>query len=140
MAQSPDSNAITEGIRVRASARYIPEQSDPDRGDFFFAYTISIANEGSEPARLVARHWIIKDSDNHREDVRGPGVVGETPRLESGESFEYQSNCPLHTPWGTMEGVYQMRRDDETTFNAEIGRFFLVADQLKKGGEVKTKG
>lgn len=132
MAQSPDSDALTDGIRIRAAARYIPEQSDPDRQDYFFAYKISISNEGVEPARLVSRHWIIKDADNRREDVQGPGVVGETPRLESGQSFEYQSNCPLHTPWGTMEGVYKMRRDDDTTFDVEIGRFFLVADQLKK--------
>jgi ApaG protein len=46
-----------------------------------------------------------------------------------GESHEYSSYCPLPTTWGTMEGTYQMRRDDGTTFDAKVGRFYLVAPQ-----------
>lgn len=131
MPQSPDSETTTEGIRVHAAARYVPDSSDPDRQHYFFAYTITITNEGDDPARLMSRHWVIKDADNHREDVRGPGVIGESPRLEKGQCFRYESACPLPTAWGTMEGSYQMRRDDGSTFDAQIGRFFLVADHLR---------
>lgn len=131
MSQSPDSNVSTHGIRVQARAQYLHEHSDPDHSQYLFAYTITITNEGAQPAQLLSRHWVILDANNHREDVRGPGVVGETPRLAPDQNFQYQSACPLTTPWGTMEGTYLMRRDDGSTFSASIGRFFLVADELK---------
>ena len=119
------SDTTTEGVRVGAAAFFLPEQSEPDEHKFLFGYTIVIANEGAAPAQLVSRHWVIIDAEGRREEVRGPGVVGETPRLEPGQAFKYQSFCPLRTPWGTMEGTYQMRRDDGATFDAQIGRFYL---------------
>lgn len=119
------SEVVTEGIRVGAAALYLPQESDPDEDRYAFGYTIVISNEGDSPAQLLARHWLIIDANGRREDVRGPGVVGETPRLEPGQAFKYQSFCPLHTGWGTMEGSYTMRRDDGQTFDANIGRFYL---------------
>jgi ApaG protein len=120
------SDTITEGIRVQADAQYMPADSDPAGGQFLYAYRVVITNVGTQPARLRSRHWIIIDSDHKREDVHGEGVVGKTPRLAAGESFAYTSGCPLGKPWGTMEGSYQMERDDGKTFRARIGRFFLV--------------
>lgn len=119
------SEELTEGIRVGASAFYLPQESDPDERRYAFAYTIVIANEGDRAAKLLSRHWVIIDAQGRREEVRGPGVVGETPRLEPGQAFKYQSLCPLRTPWGTMEGSYTMRRDDGGTFEALVARFFL---------------
>lgn len=120
------SDTVTEGIRVQAQAQFVESESDPEHLRWFYAYRIVIRNEGSAPARLRSRHWIILDSDNRREDVRGPGVVGKTPRLAPGEQFEYVSSCPLRTAWGTMEGSYTFERDDGTSFDAAIGRFFLA--------------
>lgn len=120
------SDSTTEGIRVGATAYYLPEHSDPDEDRYTFGYTIVIANNGDSAAQLLSRHWIIIDGAGHREEVRGPGVVGQTPRLEPGQAFKYQSFCPLSTPWGTMEGTYEMRRDDGTLFEARIGRFYLA--------------
>src|SRR3712207_2667213 len=119
------SDVTTHGVRVGATAYYLPEESDPDEPLYVFGYTIVIANQGDEPVQLLSRHWVIIDANGRREDVRGPGVVGETPRLEPGQAFKYRSFCPLRTPWGTMEGTYQMRRDTGETFDAEIGRFYL---------------
>lgn len=119
--------ATTEGIRVRVQPVYVPAQSDPDREHFFFAYTVLIANDGAEPAQLVSRHWIITDGLGRTEHVRGPGVVGHTPRLEPGQAFEYTSCCPLTTPTGWMHGTYQMVRDDGRTFDARIEVFELLA-------------
>jgi ApaG protein len=127
MAQSPDSDTITAGIRVQAAARYLPEQSDPEHDRFTFTYRVVISNEGSRRAKLQSRHWLIIDAEGHREEVRGPGVVGEFPDLAPGERFEYTSGCPLATSWGTMEGSYQMEREDGAAFDAAIGRFFLVS-------------
>lgn len=119
------SDTTTEGIRIGAAAFYIPEHSDPDRDRYVFGYNILIANHSDTPVQLLSRHWTIIDASGHREEVRGPGVVGQTPRLEPGQAFKYQSFCPLSTPWGTMEGTYQMQRDDGTLFDARIGRFYL---------------
>jgi len=101
------SEALTNGIRVRVHSVYVPERSDPEQGHWFFAYRVDIANEGSESAQLVSRHWIITDANGHVEQVRGPGVVGEQPVLQPGESFQYTSACPLPTPVGTMHGTYR---------------------------------
>jgi ApaG protein len=111
---------------VQAVAQYLPTESDPGSRRYLFSYRIRIANEGPQRARLRSRHWIILDADNKREDVKGPGVVGEHPDLGPGESFEYTSSCPLKTRWGTMEGSYTFERPDGSTFEAVVGRFFLV--------------
>lgn len=120
------SATVSHGIRVDATAFYLPDESDPTIGKYVFGYRISLTNEGEQPAELVSRHWRIIDAEGHAEEVRGPGVVGKTPHLEPGESFEYTSYAPLGTDWGTMEGEYTMKRDDGTTFEARVGRFFLT--------------
>ncbi len=123
------SDVTTQGIRVGAAAFYLPDRSDPDDHQFVFGYNIVIANVGDAPATLLTRHWIIIDAHGVREEVRGEGVIGQTPRLEPGQAFKYQSFCPLRTPWGTMEGQYTMRRDDGQYFDAKIGRFYLAQTQ-----------
>ncbi len=117
--------ALTEGIRVTVSSRYIAEQSLPRARRYVWAYTVRIANEGHAPARLVTRHWVITDARGKVDEVRGPGVVGEQPLLEPGESFQYTSSCLLRTPRGTMHGSYQMVREDGQIFDAEIAPFSL---------------
>ena len=112
-------------ITVRARSTYVPEQSDEDGGRFVFAYTITVTNTGTVAARLVSRHWIITDSDNHVQEVRGMGVVGEQPTLQPQESFEYTSGTAIATPVGTMRGSYQMVAEDGTSFDAPIPEFTL---------------
>ena len=118
--------AVTEGIRVQVTPSYVAERSDPDRGQFFFAYMVRISNEGTEPAQLLTRHWIITDGLGRTEHVKGPGVVGHTPRLEPGQSFEYTSCCPLSTPSGWMHGTYQMVTAEGEGFDAQIAPFTLA--------------
>jgi ApaG protein len=131
MGRPASSDTVTDGIRIQASAEYREDDSNPDHKQFTFSYRIVITNEGTSRAKLKSRHWIIVDADNHREDVRGAGVVGKTPDLAPGERFEYTSGCPLRTSWGTMEGSYTMEREDGRQFPAQIGRFFLVSSALK---------
>ena len=126
------SDQTTQGVRVGATAFYIPDQSDPDNQQYIFGYNIVIANVGDQPAELLTRHWVIIDAHGRREDVRGDGVVGQTPRLEPGQAFKYQSFCPLKTNWGTMEGEYTMQRDNGERFDVKIGRFYLA---LPKSGK-----
>jgi ApaG protein len=110
---------------VTVSPRFLPEQSDPDNDKYLFAYTIRIVNSGQTTAQLMSRHWIITDANQHVEEVRGPGVVGEQPRLAPGEAFEYTSGCPLPTPFGSMRGSYQCVAEDGTPFEVPIPEFLL---------------
>ena len=113
-------------ITVLVTSEYLPRQSDPDEGRFAFAYHIRIENRGDEAARLLSRHWIITDGNSRVQEVRGPGVVGETPRIESGGSHQYSSSVLLDTEVGTMEGRYQMISDSGDSFEAEITPFLLA--------------
>lgn len=119
------SEAVTRGIRVSVVSEYAPERSRPHANEWFFLYTITIRNEGRETVQLISRHWIITNGAGQVEEVRGPGVVGQQPTLAPGESFIYTSGCPLDTPFGTMEGTYQMVTDDGESFNAKIATFTL---------------
>lgn len=120
-----DSTATTRGVQVSVQSSFVPERSQPAAGRWFFAYRIRITNRGAVPVRLLNRHWVITDAHGEVEEVRGPGVVGEQPTLAPGESFEYTSFCPLQTPFGTMEGSYEMVTADGEHFRARIGRFTL---------------
>jgi ApaG protein len=119
------SNVTTQGIRVEVESKYVPQQSSPRDHHYVFAYTVRIANVGDAFAQLLARHWVITDADGHVEEVRGPGVVGQQPRLHPGDSFEYTSGCVLRTPRGTMHGTYEFSRANADRFDATIAPFEL---------------
>lgn len=125
--ERPDmSDTTTKGIRIQVEVKFLPEQSDQERSQWLFAYTITITNNAKKPAKLLNRHWIITDGWGQVQEVKGPGVVGEQPRLLPGESFRYTSYCPLSTPTGSMQGTYEMADDEGRSFDAEIGEFSLV--------------
>jgi ApaG protein len=115
----------THKIDITAVTNYLNEQSDPNNGRYVFAYTITIANNGSVAAKLLNRHWIVTDSNGKTQEVRGAGVVGERPYLKPGESFSYTSGTQIETPIGSMHGSYDMLADDGTRFDAEIPAFSL---------------
>lgn len=119
------SHAQTDVIRIHARPTYHRDRSSPERNYWFFSYTIEIANEGAHSVQLLSRHWRITDGTGKVEEIRGPGVVGQTPVIEPGTSFVYTSFCPLPTPLGAMEGSYTMRRDDGSMFEAPIAVFVL---------------
>ena len=117
-------------IRVEVDTSYLEDQSDPKERRFVFSYTITIRNEGSTPARLLTRHWIITDSNGKVQEVRGDGVVGEQPYLKPGQGFRYSSGAVLETPVGAMQGSYQMVSDDGEQFDAPIAAFRLAMPGL----------
>jgi ApaG protein len=121
------SEAVTRGVRVRVEARYAPERSQPSQEQWFFLYTVRIANESDATVQLISRHWIITDGAGQVEEVKGLGVVGQQPVLERGESFEYTSGCPLSTPFGSMHGTYQLVTANGERFDTQIAPFTLEA-------------
>lgn len=119
--------AETRGITVRVSVSYLPEQSEPQRGRWFWAYHIRIENEAPMTVQLLTRHWIITDGRGHAHSVEGEGVVGEQPLIAPGGSFDYVSGCPLSTPTGNMHGTYHMIGEDGSGFDVTIPKFALMA-------------
>jgi ApaG protein len=120
------SDTVTRGIRVHVKSAFVPERSAPEQGEYFFAYTVKISNEGKETAQLVSRRWVITNGEGRVDVVEGPGVVGEQPVLPPGGAFQYTSFCPLPTPFGAMEGTYQMVTANGERFDALIAPFTLA--------------
>jgi ApaG protein len=119
--------ATTGAVTVRVAVSYLPEQSEPDRGRWFWAYHIRIENDGAVPVQLRTRRWTITDGRGARHSVEGEGVVGEQPVIAPGASFDYVSGCPLATPTGAMEGSYRMTAMDGASLEVAIPRFLLAA-------------
>ena len=123
-------DADLNNIRVDVETRYIEDQSNPEQNYFVFAYTITIRNKGQQSAKLLTRHWVITDSNEKIQEVRGDGVVGEQPLLKPGEQFVYTSGTMLETAVGTMKGSYQMLADDGSQFDATIDEFVLSTPRV----------
>ena len=115
----------TYAMSVTVRTQYLPEQSDPERTNFVFTYSITIKNTGKVAAQLISRHWVITDANNHTEEVRGLGVVGHQPLLQPGEQFEYTSGTGLRTPQGSMYGEYFCVAEDGHRFEVPIPEFVL---------------
>ena len=115
----------TRNIRVVVEPSFLDDQSEPSEDRYLWAYRVTIENRGHEPVQLLSRFWRIVDSRGRTREVRGPGVVGEQPVIEPGESFEYTSGAPLETPSGFMSGSYRMRGSDGEAFEIGIPMFAL---------------
>lgn len=119
-------DAAENFISVAVDTRYLEDQSDPDEQRYVFAYTITIRNRGTVPAKLLGRHWVITDANGKVQEVRGEGVVGEQPHLMPGQGFRYTSGAVLETPVGSMQGSYRMLADNGVEFDAPIAAFTLA--------------
>jgi len=110
---------------VSVEPTYLETKSSPDSSEYFWAYRVTIENQGLETVHLLSRHWMITNARGELTEVKGPGVVGEQPILKPGESFEYTSGAPLNTPTGMMGGAYEMENDSGERFHIEIPTFSL---------------
>lgn len=125
------STSLSEGIRITVTPEYDLQHSNVDQAVYVYRYTIKIENTRSDTVQLLERYWLITDGFNRQEEVSGPGVVGKTPVLNPGESFEYSSYCPLATPLGVMEGFFRFENVDvKSNFEAKIAPFSLRAEHL----------
>jgi ApaG protein len=114
-------------MMVKVRPRYLADQSNPDQGLYFFAYTISVRNTGQVAAQLISRTWNVNDAHGHTEKVKGLGVVGQQPLLQPGETFEYTSGTRLRTATGTMHGSFFCVAEDGEKFDVDVPMFVLDA-------------
>ncbi len=124
--------ATTRGIRIRVEPKYMDEQSSPEDSHFVWSYAVEISNDGGETVQLKSRVWRITDALGRTEEVRGAGVVGQTPVIEPGKVFNYTSGCPLKTPQGIMVGSYQMTDEAGQLFDVAIPAFSLDSPYTRR--------
>ncbi|MFO0787190.1 MAG: Co2+/Mg2+ efflux protein ApaG [Phycisphaerales bacterium] len=136
-------------MSVRAEPFFLAEHSDAPGGRFVFGYRIRITNSCERIIQLLSRRWTVVDAVGRTREIEGEGVVGRQPILGPGQSFQYESYCPIQTSWGTMDGAFTFRsrgpaRPGETAsslldgpwpenFEAKIGRFYLVVSPEAAG-------
>jgi ApaG protein len=113
-------------INVTVVTEYLLGQSKPEDSQYAFAYHITIENNSSQTVTLLHRHWIIVDGNQQQKEVQGPGVIGEQPRIEVNDRYQYSSGVVLKTPIGTMQGSYQMINDLGHPVKAPISPFLLA--------------
>jgi ApaG protein len=116
---------VTRNIEITVLPEFVPERSDEDHGQWFWAYTVEIANQGDRAVQVTHRYWRITDANGRLEEVRGPGIVGEQPVLKPGDIFRYTSGCPLTTASGFMVGTYRIVEEGGEAFEAAIPMFSL---------------
>jgi ApaG protein len=124
--------AATKGVHIRVTPQFDADRSNPERGQYFWLYTVEIRNDGRATVQLISRHWKITDAQGRVQEVKGEGVVGKQPVLEPGEEFRYTSGCPLPTPTGFMVGTYQMTGASGASFDAVIPAFSLDSPHMKR--------
>ena len=124
--------AETNGIIIRVAVSFLADQSQPQRGRWFWSYHIRIENAGDQEVQLLSRRWVITDGRGDRHTVEGDGVVGEQPQISPGQTYDYVSGCPLDTSTGAMEGAYRMIGADGATFDVRIPRFALVGPAVAR--------
>lgn len=130
------SDETTHGVRVGANAFYLPDESTPEDKEFVFGYRIVILNDSDRTVTLNSRHWDLIDANGELREIDGEGVVGQKPRLAPGEAFKYHSFAVLPTLWGTMEGYYNFRAEDnQEELKVAIGRFYLTQESIQHTAE-----
>ncbi len=117
-------------IKIEVETQYLEGRIPDEEQKFAFAYKVTIINQDKQQVRLLNRYWLITDGNGKKNEVRGPGVVGEQPLIEAGKSFQYTSGAILDTPVGTMEGYYEMEDEAGKTFKARINVFSLSVPNL----------
>lgn len=121
----------TYDIRVSVLPEYDIKNSFPSENRFVFRYTISIENLGRDAIKLLSRKWLIFDLGFGFTEVVGDGVIGLTPTIEPGETFNYFSNVLLRSGVGNMSGTFYCTNIlTNENIEIEVPKFNLVAEVL----------
>ncbi len=119
---------VTQGIKISVETNFEGTFYKNYKVNFAFGYKVTIENQSKDSVQLNSRHWEILDALNNIEIVEGEGVIGKKPVLKPGESHTYTSGCLLSSPFGAMQGHYNMVNFTTTKkFKVSIPTFKLSA-------------
>lgn len=119
---------VTSGIKISVETSFEGTFYKNYKVHFAFGYKVTIENQSKDAVQLNSRHWRILDALNSEEIVDGEGVIGKKPVLQPGESHTYNSGCLLTSPFGAMQGHYNMVNITNTNkFKVIIPSFKLSA-------------
>lgn len=121
-----ENTQYSDYVNIEVTTHYLDKQSDPDSKRYVFSYHITITNHNPVPVQLLNRQWLITDGNQHVQEVKGEGVVGEQPLIEPESSYSYTSGAVLATSVGSMQGYYEMITDEGELFKAPIPAFTLA--------------
>lgn len=119
---------VTSGIKISVETTFEGTFYKNYKIHFAFGYRVTIDNQSKDVVQLTSRHWRILDALNTMEIVQGEGVIGKKPVLKPGESHTYTSGCLLSSPFGAMQGHFNMVNFTNTNkFKVYIPSFKLSA-------------
>jgi ApaG protein len=119
---------ITSGIKISVETSFEGTFFKNYKVHFAFGYEVTIENLSQLAVQLDSRFWEIHDALNHLEVVEGEGVIGQQPIIYPGSHHTYSSGCLLVSPFGAMQGHYNMiGLDAGNQFKVQIPKFDLAA-------------
>jgi len=119
---------VTSGIKISVETTFEGTFYKNYKVHFAFGYKVTIENQSKDSVQLNSRYWKILDALNNVDVVEGEGVIGKKPVLKPGESHTYNSGCLLTSPFGAMQGHYNMVNFTNTNkFKVIIPSFKLSA-------------
>ena len=114
-----------DGVRVVVDdVVYMPSLHSPPDKPHPFIYSITVYNDSDVVIQVLGRKWIVLESDGECVVLEGKGVIGESPTLNPGESFSYNS-CHVVARSGEAAGaLYGISAGKR--FMVEIPEFILT--------------
>lgn len=115
------------GLRVTVDrVVFDPNADTPPGQPYCFVYFITIHNDSEVSVTIRGRKWVVEGDDGQILAVEGSGVVGQTPFLQPGESFTYNSRHLLRTRSAWAEGAYLGLDSEGRAVYTRIPRFGMV--------------
>ena len=99
---------VTSGIKISVETNFEGTFYKNYKMQYAFGYEVTIENQSKDSVQLNSRHWRILDALNDDEIIEGEGVIGKKPVIKPGQSHTYTSGCLLISPFGAMQGYYNM--------------------------------
>lgn len=127
------------GLRVDTVSGYVKSSSNPAKGQFVFTYNMRFTNVGDQSLRVLARQYDFRDASGSlstqikQDQLEAAGVVGWTPLLKPGVSFEFGSGVVLTTPRGILSGKFLVMEEplfEEGSEDAQMHQSMETAELL----------
>ena len=87
----PGLNVVLDRLVYRQGGPELPPEQP-----HAFIYYLTIQNRSDRTVTLLGRKWVVEHADSTQLVVEGDKIVGETPRLDPGQNFSYNSYHVTH--------------------------------------------